>query len=125
MPADRIVSCVLQSACYRFANHPRSTATTRAPSCCTCAVTAHTRVAAESTTIAAAMLSDANGPSESALREYLRGRLPGEDAPVLLEPIAGGQSNPTFRLRRGDSTYVLRKQPEGELLPSAHAVDRE
>jgi len=37
----------------------------------------------------------------------------------------GGQSNPTFQLISGDTRYVLRKQPPGELLPSAHQVDRE
>jgi aminoglycoside phosphotransferase (APT) family kinase protein len=37
----------------------------------------------------------------------------------------GGQSNPTFALRAGSREYVLRKQPPGELLPSAHQVDRE
>ena len=62
---------------------------------------------------------------ERALAEYLRGRLPGDSGRLTLEPLTGGQSNPTFRLRLGDSSYVLRKQPDGPLLPSAHAVDRE
>jgi aminoglycoside phosphotransferase (APT) family kinase protein len=39
--------------------------------------------------------------------------------------IGGGQSNPTYRLRFAAGEVVLRKQPAGELLPSAHAVDRE
>ena len=63
--------------------------------------------------------------NESALREYLRERLPDADGPVTIEPFSGGQSNPTFRLRWGAQSFVLRKQPEGVLLPSAHAVDRE
>ncbi len=42
-----------------------------------------------------------------------------------VEKIGGGQSNPTFRLSFGDRDVVLRKQPAGDLLPSAHAVDRE
>ena len=62
---------------------------------------------------------------EGALREYLRDRLPGADRPLAIEPLRGGQSNPTFRLRFGARSYVLRKRPEGTLLPSAHAVDRE
>ncbi len=37
----------------------------------------------------------------------------------------GGQSNPTFRLRTPEGLYVLRKKPPGELLPSAHLVERE
>lgn len=37
----------------------------------------------------------------------------------------GGQSNPTFLLEAESGQYVLRRQPPGKLLPSAHAVDRE
>ena len=39
--------------------------------------------------------------------------------------MRGGQSNPTFLLVTDRADYVLRKQPPGQLLPSAHAVDRE
>ncbi|HKU86265.1 MAG TPA: phosphotransferase family protein [Casimicrobiaceae bacterium] len=63
--------------------------------------------------------------NEGSLRGYLRDRLSGADAPLSIEPLTGGQSNPTFRLRFGARSYVLRKRPEGVLLPSAHAVDRE
>ena len=42
-----------------------------------------------------------------------------------LRQMKGGQSNPTFLLLTDRGEYVLRKQPPGELLPSAHAVDRE
>ena len=63
--------------------------------------------------------------NEKTLREFLRDRLPGADLPLSVEPLRGGQSNPTFRLRFGSRSYVLRKRPEGVLLPSAHAVDRE
>ena len=63
--------------------------------------------------------------NEGTLREYLRDRLPGADRPLSIEPLRGGQSNPTFRLRFGPRSYALRKRPEGTLLPSAHAVDRE
>jgi aminoglycoside phosphotransferase (APT) family kinase protein len=44
---------------------------------------------------------------------------------MTAERIGGGQSNPTYWLRFGERAVVLRKQPAGELLPSAHAVDRE
>ncbi|MBK7522529.1 MAG: phosphotransferase family protein [Gammaproteobacteria bacterium] len=37
----------------------------------------------------------------------------------------GGQSNPTFLLEAASGRYVLRRKPPGELLKSAHAVDRE
>jgi len=63
--------------------------------------------------------------NEAALAEYLREHLPGIRGPIAIERISGGQSNPTFRLRVDGRSYVLRKQPDGELLPSAHAVDRE
>jgi aminoglycoside phosphotransferase (APT) family kinase protein len=39
--------------------------------------------------------------------------------------MRGGQSNPTFLIEAAGARYVLRKQPPGQLLPSAHAVDRE
>lgn len=42
-----------------------------------------------------------------------------------MEKFADGQSNPTYRLRSGDTDYVLRAKPPGTLLKSAHAVDRE
>jgi len=41
------------------------------------------------------------------------------------EKFAGGQSNPTFKLVTNEGTFVLRRQPPGKLLKSAHAVDRE
>ena len=69
--------------------------------------------------------SDADVIDLAALTEYLRELVPEVGAPIAIEPLSGGQSNPTFRLRAGGRSYVLRKQPEGELLPSAHAVDRE
>jgi len=59
------------------------------------------------------------------LAGYLKERLPELRGELTVEPIDGGQSNPTYWLRFGRGTLVLRKQPAGELLPSAHAVDRE
>lgn len=37
----------------------------------------------------------------------------------------GGQSNPSFFLEWRGGAAVLRKQPAGEIAPSAHAIDRE
>ncbi len=50
-----------------------------------------------------------------------------EDARARLDirQFKGGQSNPTFLVDTGRRRYVLRRKPAGELLPSAHAVDRE
>ncbi len=62
---------------------------------------------------------------EAALVAYLRKQVPEFAGRVDFEQFEGGQSNPTFRLTAGDKRYVLRKQPPGELLPSAHQVDRE
>jgi aminoglycoside phosphotransferase (APT) family kinase protein len=63
---------------------------------------------------------------QPALERYLSEFLPGLVAPVAVEQFKGGQSNPTYRLAdsRG-KRYVLRRKPPGQLLPSAHAVDRE
>ena len=61
-----------------------------------------------------------------ALERYLAATLDGFRAPLAVERLAGGQSNPTYRLVGGNGTrYVLRKKPAGQLLPSAHAVERE
>jgi aminoglycoside phosphotransferase (APT) family kinase protein len=44
---------------------------------------------------------------------------------MQLQRISGGQSNPTYFVSFLERKLVLRKQPIGDLLPSAHAVDRE
>ena len=62
---------------------------------------------------------------EASLERYLAGRIPGLSAPLTVEQFKGGQSNPTFLLASGGRRLVLRRKPPGELLPSAHAVDRE
>jgi aminoglycoside phosphotransferase (APT) family kinase protein len=49
----------------------------------------------------------------------------GKSARLTLERVAGGQSNPTFFVTLGSRRMVMRKKPPGQLLPSAHAVDRE
>ena len=59
------------------------------------------------------------------LAVWLSGHVEGLEGPVELSPISGGQSNPTYRLFASGKTFVLRRKPFGELLKSAHAVDRE
>lgn len=59
------------------------------------------------------------------LDEYLRGKLEGLSGRLRMQPIAGGQSNPTFFVSYDNRALVLRKQPGTVLLPSAHAIDRE
>lgn len=60
-----------------------------------------------------------------ALSHYLSGRLPGFAHGCTVRQFQGGQSNPTFHVTTDAGVYVLRKQPAGKVLPSAHAVDRE
>jgi aminoglycoside phosphotransferase (APT) family kinase protein len=60
-----------------------------------------------------------------ALEDYLRQHIGGLEGPMQIAPIAGGQSNPTYFVTFANRRLVMRKQPPGKLLPSAHAVDRE
>lgn len=46
-------------------------------------------------------------------------------SPMGIERVGGGQSNPTFFIDHGGRRMVLRKKPNGKILPGAHAVDRE
>ncbi len=62
---------------------------------------------------------------EAALANYMETHVDGYQGPVDIKQFEGGQSNPTFQLITPKQTYVLRKQPPGELLRSAHQVDRE
>jgi aminoglycoside phosphotransferase (APT) family kinase protein len=59
------------------------------------------------------------------LAHYLQQHITGFRGPVQATKFAGGQSNPTFLLETPGGRYVLRRQPPGQLLKSAHAVDRE
>jgi aminoglycoside phosphotransferase (APT) family kinase protein len=59
------------------------------------------------------------------LDAFLRDSVPGLTGTLALSRIRGGQSNPTFFVDYANRSLVLRKQPPGELLPSAHAIDRE
>ena len=59
------------------------------------------------------------------LDPWFRQHVPEFDGPLIAEKFVGGQSNPTFKLIAGENQYVLRRKPPGELLASAHAVDRE
>ncbi len=62
---------------------------------------------------------------EAALADYLAANVSDFAGPLTVKQFEGGQSNPTFQLITPGARYVLRKQPPGELLPSAHQVDRE
>ena len=78
-----------------------------------------------------------------ALERYLARHLSNFTAPISVRQFRGGQSNPTYYLSGvgqgtdpgslstggadppGPREYVLRRKPPGQLLPSAHAIDRE
>lgn len=60
-----------------------------------------------------------------ALGRWLKDTLPSVRDVTRIAKFEGGQSNPTYRIEAGDSSYVLRRKPFGALLPSAHAIERE
>lgn len=66
---------------------------------------------------------------QSRLEAYLRNHIEAFGDDLTVQQFAGGASNPTYLLTTqtadGPRRFVLRKQPPGELLPSAHQVDRE
>ncbi len=63
---------------------------------------------------------------EPTLASFLQDAFPDLGGRMRLQRVGGGQSNPTYfvHFERGPE-LVLRKQPPGELLKSAHAIDRE
>lgn len=68
----------------------------------------------------------ADDPIDAAkIAAWMEAHVEGAKGPVRLEKFKGGQSNPTYRVDAAGKAYVLRRQPFGKLLPSAHAVDRE
>lgn len=60
-----------------------------------------------------------------ALAHYLQAEGLTRGEQLTLSPLSGGQSNPTFRLDSASHRYVLRTKPPGQLIASAHAIDRE
>jgi aminoglycoside phosphotransferase (APT) family kinase protein len=62
---------------------------------------------------------------QTALGPYLEANVPGFSGLETIEKFNSGQSNPTYLLRARSGRYVLRAKPPGELLKSAHQVDRE
>jgi aminoglycoside phosphotransferase (APT) family kinase protein len=60
-----------------------------------------------------------------ALGAYLEAHVSGFKQLHDATKFSDGQSNPTYLIKADSGSYVLRRQPSGELLKSAHAVDRE
>jgi aminoglycoside phosphotransferase (APT) family kinase protein len=71
------------------------------------------------------LASDTQTLGMTHLQPYLEEHIEGFEGGCTAEKFPGGQSNPTFKLTAGGRHYVLRRKPPGELLASAHAVDRE
>jgi aminoglycoside phosphotransferase (APT) family kinase protein len=65
------------------------------------------------------------GIGTAALDDWLAGHVPGFAGLTAVEKFGTGQSNPTYRLRAASGDYVLRAKPPGQLLASAHMVERE
>lgn len=70
-------------------------------------------------------MSEVDTLDESKLAAYLEANISGFSGPLKATKFSGGQSNPTFKIEAASGNYVLRRQPPGKLLKSAHAVDRE
>src|SRR5262245_8913547 len=59
------------------------------------------------------------------LEEYLRQHLPQFVLPLTVEQFPHGHSNLTYLLRLGDSDFVLRRPPFGNVVQTAHDMGRE
>lgn len=66
-----------------------------------------------------------NELDQARLGAWLSDNIPGFTSPFSLSKFSGGQSNPTYLIEAVSGKYVLRRKPFGDLLASAHAVDRE
>jgi len=70
-------------------------------------------------------MSDPNALDATALAPYLDAHVPGFRGLDAIRKFDSGQSNPTYLLEAASGRYVLRAKPPGQLLKSAHQVDRE
>jgi aminoglycoside phosphotransferase (APT) family kinase protein len=73
----------------------------------------------------AAAVREAFRFDEGRLATYLAANVKDFAGPLTVEQFTKGQSNPTYLLRTPRREYVLRRKPPGQVLASAHAVDRE
>jgi len=62
---------------------------------------------------------------EAALERWFRAQVADPAEPLTLGQFSRGASNPTYLISAGAQRWVLRKKPPGQLLASAHQVDRE
>lgn len=59
------------------------------------------------------------------LEAYVNERVPGADGSLSVQKHVAGFSNETFFVTRGSERWVMRRPPNGPLLPTAHDVSRE
>ncbi|MCB1426815.1 MAG: phosphotransferase family protein [Zhengella sp.] len=70
-------------------------------------------------------MSDPNAIDDAALAPWLEAHVEGFAGLKSVTKFSAGQSNPTYRIDAASGSYVLRAKPPGQLLKSAHQVDRE
>lgn len=70
-------------------------------------------------------MTDANTLDPETLGPYLEREVAGFKSLRGIEKFGSGQSNPTYKISADSGDYVLRAKPPGQLLKSAHQVDRE
>jgi aminoglycoside phosphotransferase (APT) family kinase protein len=59
------------------------------------------------------------------LDDYLRSHVDGHGRITQVSKFKGGQSNPTYLVETTGRPVVVRRKPPGQLLKTAHAIDRE
>jgi len=84
-----------------------------------------TQLNAQTTMVGTMPVPEKDRLDEARLTAWLEANVDDFAGPITLSRFKGGQSNPTYRIDTPGQSYVLRRQPFGPLLPSAHAVDRE
>ena len=62
---------------------------------------------------------------QARLWTYLGNHIDDNFSGARVQQFEGGQSNPTFLVSTAQKNYVVRKKPPGQLLKSAHQVERE
>lgn len=70
-------------------------------------------------------MTDANALDAAVLGPYLEREVAGFKGLREIAKFGSGQSNPTYKIVADSGNYVLRAKPPGQLLKSAHQVDRE
>lgn len=70
-------------------------------------------------------MNDPNALDAAALAPYIEAHVAGFRGLREIRKFNAGQSNPTYLIEAASGRYVLRAKPPGQLLKSAHQVDRE